>query len=460
MKKLFLIALLAVTGLVHAAGSPSVAAPDAFERFMQQATGTGKQTISFGTNGTPLTSPGVPTITADGGLPRVDTGGNIRNPSGNSYPVTASGRVAGASVGAALGRFMGKALPILATGVALYELAKELGFNMNNSSGTVVVSKDGPVTCSAVTQPSPNPAYTGAGWSYSWQSFIGPKSPTTGSNWSLVAGECAWGWAYVNSSYSWSKPSDPYVPGYTKASPLSPQLVPSTQQEFVNAVAAKSGWPSGSWITNALLDATTVAPYPKVEVGPVTVTGPATSPGTTTTTNNVTNNTTKTDVVTHNHTYEGPNVTTTTVTTSTVTNNIDNSVVSQTTTTDKPVSAEPAKETCGLPGTPACKIDETGTPVYDSEKLKLDKATLDTASQAQRNTIQGSADKSMFASWSSLFTLPALRACEPVVLPTYVGVNLGSYDVCPGAEWVRGLMAWVWAVAGFAFVFKTVEGVI
>lgn len=133
-----------------------------------------------------------------------------------------------------------------------------------------------------------------------------------------------------------------------------------------------------------------------------------------------------------------------------------------TTATDTP-TAKPAPLdliTCGLPGTPPCKIDEQGTPIFDKSTVQLDKTKLDADSQAQRTTIQGNADKGMFASWSALFTLPALRACEPVALPTYVGVNLGSYDVCPGAEWVRGLMAWVWAVAGFVFVFKTVEGVI
>jgi hypothetical protein len=92
--------------------------------------------------------------------------------------------------------------------------------------------------------------------------------------------------------------------------------------------------------------------------------------------------------------------------------------------------------------------------------MKLDKATLDASSQSQRNTISGGSDKGMFSSWSSLFTLPALRSCESVALPSYVGFDLGSYDICPGAEWLRGLMAWVWAIAGFAFVFKTVEGVI
>lgn len=179
-----------------------------------------------------------------------------------------------------------------------------------------------------------------------------------------------------------------------------------------------------------------------------TVSDPVTITNTTNSTTNITYTTTNATAMTNN------------TTTTTITNNTNNSVINNTTTATTPKPAPDAKDTCGLPGTPACKLDETGTPTYDKTTMQLDKAKLDTDSQAQRTAIQGNADKGMFASWSSLFTLPALRACEPVALPTYVGVNLGSYDVCPGAEWVRGLMAWVWAVAGFAFVFKTVEGVI
>lgn len=179
-----------------------------------------------------------------------------------------------------------------------------------------------------------------------------------------------------------------------------------------------------------------------------TVSDPVTITNTTNSTTNITYTTTNATAITNNNTN------------TTTTNNTNNNVINNTTTTTTPKPAPDAKDTCGLPGTPACKLDETGTPTYDPAKLQLDKTKLDADSQAQRTTIQGNADKGMFGSWSSFFVLPALRACEPLVLPTYVGVNLGAYDICPGAEWVRGLMAWVWAVAGFAFVFKTVEGVI
>lgn len=124
-------------------------------------------------------------------------------------------------------------------------------------------------------------------------------------------------------------------------------------------------------------------------------------------------------------------------------------------TEKKPVTA------CGLGGSnsPACKIDETGTPAYDPAILALDKTALDTAATAQRDVIKGTADKGMFSSWTAFFTLPTLRACEPVSMPAYAGFQIGSMDICPAAEWLRGLMGFVWAAVGFMFCFRTVQGV-
>lgn len=149
--------------------------------------------------------------------------------------------------------------------------------------------------------------------------------------------------------------------------------------------------------------------------------------------------------------------------------NPDGSTTTQTVTTTTPASTTtssvvkdklPDPVACGLPGTPACKLDESGTPDYDPAKMQLDKAKLDADSAAQRNVIRGEADKGMFSQFGSLFVLPSLRACEPLQLPVYSGYALPSMDICPGAEWLRGLMGFVWAAAGLAFCFRSVQGVI
>lgn len=118
-------------------------------------------------------------------------------------------------------------------------------------------------------------------------------------------------------------------------------------------------------------------------------------------------------------------------------------------------------QTCGLPGKPKCQIDETGTPKYDPKTMELDKATLDAASKSQRETVSATTDKvSMFNPFSQFFILPPLSSCTPIAMPVYAGQQIASMDVCPAAEWLRGLMGFVWAAAGFAFVFRTVQDVI
>lgn len=121
---------------------------------------------------------------------------------------------------------------------------------------------------------------------------------------------------------------------------------------------------------------------------------------------------------------------------------------------------KPEVTVCGLPGTPACKIDETGTPDYNPAPMVLDKSKLDADASAQRDAIKSPGDKGMFSDWGGMFTLPTLTACEPLQLPVYSGYTLGTMDVCPGAEWLRSLMAFVWAVSGLAFCWSCVEGVI
>jgi hypothetical protein len=420
-------------------------------------------------------------LATDGG-PGVKASGSgqIKNPSGNAIPVGASGRVSGSAASGAIGRAIPKLLKQvsgpLGVGMVLYDLAKELDFDLSkDDSGGLAVSKNDPTVCTvdpcySYSMSTPNvSASDREGVCSAWTSGWGALNPgyfavmtgTTTTGGGAGAGECIYSKGYTSNGEIFGTG---YTTSISKSTvPASPSVaIQSTSQEFLDAVAAKSGWPSTSALSRALSDSVAATGEQLSITDTPSVTGPSSSPGTTTTTNNTTNNTTTTSTTNYQHTYAGDTINTTTTTTNVTINNTTGDVIDNSTTTTQ--SAPPAEpfETCGLPGKPACKIDETGTPKYADveETLKLDKTTLDEASKAQRDTIQGNSDKGMFSSWSSLFTLPALRACEPVELPSYSGFVLGSYDVCPGAEWLRGLMAWVWAIAGFAFVFKTVEGVI
>jgi hypothetical protein len=175
---------------------------------------------------------------------------------------------------------------------------------------------------------------------------------------------------------------------------------------------------------------------------------------------NTTAGTTTTSTETHNYTYNGSNVTVTTTTTNVTTDNSTGAVINQTTTTTSPETpAPPQPAVCGGPGLPACnvKVDEAGTPQYDPDPFTLPES-LQQQTEQQLEQIADTADKAgLFSDFASLFTLPPLRECAPVALPPLLGRELGSLNPCAGVDWLRGLMAWVWAVAGFLFCWGCVR---
>lgn len=106
-------------------------------------------------------------------------------------------------------------------------------------------------------------------------------------------------------------------------------------------------------------------------------------------------------------------------------------------------------ETCGLPGSPACKIDESGTPQaesatkYDS-KLEpyVAKRTEDLAK------IGGTTDKPFFQGWNVFFSAPAVVECAPITLPDFGGQSMGAINPCGTVNGVRYVMGYIWALAG------------
>lgn len=353
------VALLFVFAL-PSAFAQAVAAPTAFDQFMHKVTGAGKQTVDFGKDGTPVVGAGVPTVNTDGGLPRVDTSGSIRNPSGNPVPVSATARVPAAEISKAVGRAAvnigTKLAVVVGVGLTLYDLSKEIGFLLaRNSDGTLLVSKSDPTICTVapcveydITVSASGDGLYSSGWRKTklsaceaWAVGASALSP----NWDyrspriqLQAGvDSCFTSMYRDSGSLYN--DNAYMGTFTTrnvaASP--PVYLPSSMQDLQDSIAAKSGWPSGSHVRRLLAE-DYPAPADRVKPISTTVSGPATSAGTSSQSAKPNGNT-ETKTVTHNHTYNGNTVTTTT---STVINNYNPTTnVTETETTTETPAPEP-----------------------------------------------------------------------------------------------------------------------
>lgn len=392
-------------------------------------------------------------VDTDGGQPKVGGSGTVRNPSGGSVPVNGSTRVPGAGVSGAIGRaipkILGRLAGPLAVGIELYDLGKELGFTLGkDAAGKLTVEKVNSNVCSVApcyaytvgdyngNQTSPATSTPGASCPLAYPSFPAGLNPvatlegTTNATYVCHFRDGSGGNLFSRAVQ------------YTSVPAVPASNIPSTYQEFVNAIAAKSGWPSGSKVAPVLRDSLELEPAPAIESGPITVTGPASSPGLSSTTVNTTNNTTTTSNTTHNHTYQGNTVTTTTVTNNTTINNTTGDTISnETTNTSSPVPAP--EETCGLPGKPACKIDETGTPPDPGLKPA-----------AKITEIMKPLDDFVASPVSKLPALPALNwsfalptGCTAIALPAFAPF-LQDIDICPFLPMFHDVMSIVWILGG------------
>lgn len=251
-----------------------------------------------------------------------------------SFKVNAKGTVNRAAVGAALGRFARKALPVLSTGFALYDLANELEFALNNSGGELEVQRTlkGEAWCNWLSGGYCNSGYETGAPGESLDAYVARvMSPSLGPvlNSSANSRQFNAGWYHFNKV------------------PVAPVVVPSSIEEFEEAIADKPTWPADSSLARALRDA--IKAGEKVEIVPQ-ITGPASRPGPTSTkTDSATGNTTTSNTV-HNYTYNNNTVTNNTTTTTTVTNAAGD-VVNQTTETTEPENTEAPSDT-PLPDVP------------------------------------------------------------------------------------------------------------
>jgi hypothetical protein len=282
---------------------------------------------------------------------------SIPSPSGGAaVPVTVNGSIPKAAAAAAIGRFALKAtgvIGVLQVGVGLYDLAKELGFDVNNSSGAVVVTKPDPNVCVGTSNctffttrtydsASPHPRTASATKVAACDKTVAEMK---GRNSGLPAEVVS----YATCDYRlWSQSMGVWYYSYnwgygtvSVAPVVGPSGTPSSVQALTDAVAAKASWPPESAIARVVRDA--VKSGESVAVDPVSVTGPASVPAARTVTNNGTSTTTS--QTTNNYNYAGSTVTVTNVTTSSTVNNTSGATEAHTTTTTEPVVEPEPEET-------------------------------------------------------------------------------------------------------------------
>lgn len=260
-------------------------------------------------------------------------------------------------VAAALGRFARKGLPVVGTAVALRDLMDELGFD---SSDGVTWRKSDPAVCTV----SPCYSYTSSLFSPSQSApscsgLTGKSGPAAGTTGTITITSAFLEGANCRTEYISSRGSCCGGTAYASQStvpPSPPSWLPSTEDEFIDAIASKSGWPSSSAISRAVAEAADAGEKPE---GPVTVTGPATSPGPKTTSTDSSGNVTERQTV-YNYTYNGGNISyTTTVIT----------VVNGTQTTTETIEGEPPQSECDGRSTVGCAdLDTPQTDVPKSER--------------------------------------------------------------------------------------------
>lgn len=349
---------------------------------------------------------------------------------GAAVPVTVNGSISKAAAAAAIGRFLGKVVGVFAVGVAVYDLAKELGYNLDNSSGAVVVTKPDPASCVGTVNCTFFTTRTFDNSAFQLRTARATKEAscdfTFAENSARSPGKAANIISYTNCTYQIMGNLGSYVQfsgwGYGTASvapTVGPSGIPSSVQQLTDSILARPTWPPESAIARAVRDA--IKSGESVAVNPVSVTGPASVPATKTVTNNGTSTTTS--QTTNNYNYAGNTVSVTNVTNSTTVNNTSGATEGQSTTTTEPeVKPDPEPDSASdtpLVSSPTLyvrKYPDGLTGVWNVKKSELLATPLLQLTSNLQPTI---AAPSGYPMW-----------LVPVVIGHW---NFGTYDVSPAS---------------------------
>ena len=333
----------------------AVTAGDLFNPVTGQISGS-SMLLDFGANGNfsrVFTPSAAATIVSDGSNTlALSRGIYVPNPSGVLVPVNVAARVPSSEVAVLVKKAL-PLVPVLATGVALYDLAKELGYIVDNSTGTLQAQKLSN-TLACTTAPCNlflvNQSYGAnqlylykdqlCGYYLSLPSLSGysctpySSDPNSGT---MVLQKLGTSCAVYNSCQAGAS-------GVKSTSVVeTPIYSPTTVDDFIKAIISASGWPSNSAVSQALVDAQKLTGT-SVKTNVPTVTGPATSTGNSTTTVNP-DGSKVVVTTTYNHTYNN-NTQVTNATTTTQNYNPSGALTSTTTASSTSPAAPEQKTDC------------------------------------------------------------------------------------------------------------------
>lgn len=455
-KTVLRLALLAVCSLPIAAIAQPV--PASAPGPVSFPVSTLRNVATFGN--APISSSSVPRYAfavATNGLVVADAATGLPLPSGQTTPITIKSSIPKASTSAAIGRFLRKGVPILGTGVALYDLAQELGYVLETNGGTVTVKQttQPPAGYDGFEYKEVNTAIaqlpyvetkqlacdawalyrTNTNMFQEYRCRNANTGPVNGQTEQRAKGSTgAWG---IISDFTYARRTD--------LTPFVPTLVETTPRNFELAITDKNEWQPSSALGRALVDAIKAG---EIVSPPVTqITGPASSPGPLSTSQ--TGDVTTQSSTEYNHTYQGNRVTTNITNTTTSFTTSTGATISSTTTTTTPEIPQPSTETeppdppCGIPGKPPCdvKIDETGTPSDGANRLDDDKTNFNTIRPTFDQAISDIDDISA-PDWTWTFALPT--GCSPLPMGAF-GFEI---DICEFQPTIHDLMSLVWVAAG------------
>lgn len=375
-----------------------------------------------------------------------NTGTSLPTAGGASIPLGYNGTVAKASQRAAMGRFLLKALPVLSTGKALFDLANELQFQADNN----------PVDQSArFTKTAINNVCTGAGVNYGitgYEAYPDVTSTKFCVKGTLTGTQYIYGWIHKSTVRGWpgtTFPDGTYASqtgaahnyaGDTRVVQAT-NVLPVSHAEFLDALDARTAAPATSAVARTVVEA--INSGERVEIVPVAVTGPAQAPAVVSQTVAGTQTTTVTS--TEKFSYAGPKVTATRTAVTTVTDSATGVTTTATTESNPNTPAVPST-TCGLPDTPACRIDELDTPksedTLDKRKNELKEAYKPIEDFVKDPAILNKPLPTI--AWT--FALPS--SCGPMQLGTAFAPYLTVIDICQYQPMFHQIMSLVWILGG------------
>lgn len=239
------------------------------------------------------------------------------------------------TVAGALAKAMRKVGP-LATGMALVDLATDLGYAISGSGDSIVFQKADPAVCTVAPCYAWRGTWSGAG-TYSTQmamcnaySVWSKATAPTGGSYFTATGvyltDSCTGGLYRKSDNSYIQAANATgIAARISAAPQPAAYLPSSEQEFIDSIALASGWPTSANFPKAVVEAIDSG---ELIPGPVTVTGPSTSQGSKITTTDSSGNVTEKQTV-YNYNYSDNRVTFNTSTVTKVNNVVQSTEVKE-----------------------------------------------------------------------------------------------------------------------------------